>query len=57
MDKKYNENILLVMVSTAQILSKRKRVSKKNKKSWRKHTDIKDVEKFLEEKLREERTG
>lgn len=45
------------MVSTAQILSKRKRVSKKNKKSWRKHTDIKDVEKFLEEKLREERTG
>jgi len=45
------------MVSTAQILSKRKRVSKKNKKSWRKHTDIKDVEKFLEEKVREERTG
>jgi len=45
------------MVSTAQILSKRKRVSKKNKKSWRKNTEIKDVEKFLEEKLREERTG
>ena len=45
------------MVSTAQVLSKRKRVSKKNKKSWRKHTDIKDVEKFLEEKIREERTG
>lgn len=45
------------MVSTAQILSKRKRVSKKNKKAWRKHTDIKDVEKFLEEKVKEERTG
>jgi len=45
------------MVSTEQILNKRKRVSKKNKKSWRKHTEIKDVEKFLEAKLREERTG
>jgi nucleolar protein 53 len=45
------------MVSTEQILNKRKRVSKKNKKSWRKHTEINDVEKFLEAKLREERTG
>ncbi|KAL5272281.1 hypothetical protein ACHWQZ_G000487 [Mnemiopsis leidyi] len=45
------------MVSTEQILNKRKRVSKKNKKAWRKHTEIKDVEKFLEAKLREERTG
>jgi len=45
------------MVSTEQILNKRKRVSKKNKKSWRKNTEIKDVEKFLEAKLREERTG
>jgi len=45
------------MVSTDQILSKRKRVSKKNKKSWRKNTEINDVEKFLEAKLREERTG
>lgn len=40
-----------------QILNKRKRVSKKNKKSWRKNTEIGDVEKFLEAKLREERTG
>ena len=45
------------MVSTAKLLTKRKRVSKKSKKSWRKNTEIKDVEKFLEDKLREERTG
>lgn len=45
------------MVSTEQIRNKRKRVSKKNKKSWRKNTEIRDVEKFLEAKLREERTG
>jgi len=36
---------------------KRKRLSKKNKKAWRKHTKINDVEKFLQDKLREERTG
>lgn len=36
---------------------KRKRLSKKNKKAWRKHTRINDVEKFLQDKLREERTG
>jgi nucleolar protein 53 len=35
----------------------KKRVSKKNKKSWRKHTDIKDVESFLDEKRFEERLG
>lgn len=32
-------------------------MSKKNKRAWRKHTEIGDVEKFLEERLREERTG
>lgn len=37
--------------------TKRKRVSKKSKQSWRKHTDIKDVEEYLEEERREERTG
>ncbi|KAJ7384740.1 Glioma tumor suppressor candidate region protein 2 [Desmophyllum pertusum] len=37
--------------------TKRKRVSKKSKQSWRKHTDIKDVEEHLEEARREERTG
>lgn len=36
---------------------KKKRVSKKNKIAWRKHTDIKDVDKFLEDKRLEERLG
>lgn len=36
---------------------KKKRVSKKTKASWRKHTDIKDVEDFLELKRAEERIG
>jgi len=36
---------------------KKKRVSKKNKKSWRKHTDTKDVDSFLEDKRLEERLG
>ncbi|XP_055844086.1 ribosome biogenesis protein NOP53 [Episyrphus balteatus] len=37
--------------------TKKKRVSKKTKASWRKHTDIKDVEDFLEEQRAEERIG
>jgi len=37
--------------------TRRKRVSKNTKQSWRKHSDIKDVEKHLEEARREERTG
>ena len=36
---------------------KRKRESKNKKQTWRKHTDIKDVEEHLEEARREERTG
>ena len=36
---------------------KRKKVSKNKKQTWRKHTDIKDVEEHLEEARREERTG
>ncbi|XP_056633571.1 ribosome biogenesis protein NOP53 [Diorhabda sublineata] len=36
---------------------KKKRVSKKLKKSWRKHVNINDVEEFLEEKRLEERLG
>lgn len=36
---------------------KKKRVSKKNKKSWRKHTDTKDVDSFLDDKRLEERLG
>ena len=31
--------------------------SKKSKKSWRKHTDISDVEEHLDNIRREERTG
>jgi hypothetical protein len=36
---------------------KKKRVSKKSKKSWRKHTDTEDVDSFLDEKRLEERLG
>jgi nucleolar protein 53 len=36
---------------------KKKRVSKKNKISWRKHVNISDVEEFLEDKRLEERLG
>ncbi|KAI0216558.1 Ribosome biogenesis protein NOP53 [Lamellibrachia satsuma] len=36
---------------------KRKRVSKNRKKAWAKHSDITDVEEFLEEKRLQERTG
>ncbi|KAK2553780.1 Ribosome biogenesis protein NOP53 [Acropora cervicornis] len=36
--------------------TKRKKVAKNSKQSWRKHTDINDVEEFLEELRREERT-
>ena len=34
-----------------------KKASKKNKKSWRKNTDIEDVEEFLEDQRLEERLG
>ncbi len=37
-------------------ITKRKRLSKNKKKSWRK-TDVRDVEEFLEEERLEERTG
>lgn len=36
---------------------KKTRASKKSKKSWRKNTDIDDVEEFLEDKRLEERIG
>ncbi len=35
----------------------KRRRSKKSKKSWRKFTDIRDVEEFLEEQRKDERTG
>lgn len=34
-----------------------KKASKKNKKSWRKNTDVEDVEEFLEDQRLEERLG
>lgn len=37
--------------------TKRKRVSKKNKTSWRKHIDIEDVNEFLESSRLDERIG
>ncbi|XP_013165859.1 PREDICTED: uncharacterized protein CG1785 [Papilio xuthus] len=39
------------------LIKKKKHVSKKNKKAWRKHCDIKDVEDFLEDQRLEERLG
>lgn len=36
---------------------KRKRVSKKSKLSWRKHTKVSDIEEFLDEQREEERLG
>ena len=35
----------------------RKRVSKKSKKSWRKFSNVKDIEEHLEQLRAEERTG
>ncbi|KAL0819171.1 hypothetical protein ABMA28_008424 [Loxostege sticticalis] len=39
------------------VVKKKKHVSKKNKKAWRKHCDIRDVEDFLEEQRLDERLG
>ena len=36
---------------------KRKRVNKTRKKAWARHSDITDVEEFLEDKRLQERTG
>ena len=44
-------------IDTSQKIQKRKRISKKNKKAWRKHTKVQDVEDFLEEQRLEERLG
>ncbi|XP_078042487.1 ribosome biogenesis protein NOP53 [Augochlora pura] len=35
----------------------KRKVSKKTKKSWRKHVDVKDVDKFLEDSRQQERLG
>lgn len=39
------------------MLDKKKRVSKKTKRSWRKNVDIQDVDRFLEDQRLEERLG
>ncbi|XP_049885845.1 ribosome biogenesis protein NOP53 [Pectinophora gossypiella] len=39
------------------VVKKKKHVSKKNKKAWRKYCDIRDVEEFLEDQRLEERLG
>ncbi|XP_053975384.1 ribosome biogenesis protein NOP53 [Hylaeus volcanicus] len=38
-------------------MTKKRKVSKKTKKSWRKHVDMKDVDKFLDDSRLEERLG
>lgn len=35
----------------------KKRPSKKSKKDWRKHSNVKDVEEYLEGRRREEKFG
>ncbi|CAK9827869.1 Ribosome biogenesis protein NOP53 [Anthophora retusa] len=39
------------------VKTKKRKVSKKNKKAWRKHVDTKDIDKFLEDSRLEERLG
>lgn len=39
------------------IKSKKRKVSKKTKRAWRKHVDTKDIDKFLEDSRLEERLG
>lgn len=41
---------------TALVSSRRKRVNKNKKKNWNKHSDINDVEDFLEDVRHQERT-
>ncbi len=36
---------------------KKRKFSKSKKKNWRKFTDVRDVETYLEDRSREERTG
>lgn len=37
--------------------AKKKKISRKNKSSWRKHVDISDVDNFLESSRLDERIG
>jgi len=49
--------VYVVNSMETEVKSKRKRISKKTKKAWRKHSDIKDVENFLDDVRLQERTG
>lgn len=42
--------------TTDSVSSRRKRVNKNKKKNWNKHSDINDVEEFLEDVRLQERT-
>ena len=48
---------MTVMEATLTRPKLNKKASKKNKKSWRKNTDLEDVEEFLEDQRLEERLG
>lgn len=48
---------MTVMASNVNPPKPQKKASKKNKKSWRKNTDVEDVEEFLEDQRLEERLG
>lgn len=41
----------------ASVAVKKRKYSKSKKRNWRKFTDVGDVEAYLEDKRREERTG
>lgn len=49
--------IAVASATKTVVASKKKRVSKRNKESWRKHIDITDVDKFLDEQRQDERIG
>ena len=48
---------MAVMESSIKPPKIQKKASKKNKKSWRKNTDLEEVEDFLEDQRLEERLG
>ncbi|XP_034941194.1 ribosome biogenesis protein NOP53 [Chelonus insularis] len=49
--------VQIKIIDSENSVKKKKKVSKKTKKSWRKHVNIKDVDDFLEDKRLEERLG
>ena len=43
--------------ASGSVAAKKRKYSKNKKRNWRKFTDVRDVETYLEDKRREERTG